>query len=259
MRGAKTDSIEVGKTTFYNDQGIQALLPGDTLSVRGTFYESFPGGTNVNKSGTYNIVYSVTDPCGNFDSVVRTVKATDHTPPVISLKGPNLSSVCQWSVYQDSGYIVSDNNNKKEEIKIDTFGNILTKGTGTPGNYFLKYKATDKSGNATYSESRNVFVIPRGQGNCLSGFSDIADMEKYISIYPNPDNGQFTISSQCPIETDIKINISNTLGKEIFTSENKALKQNPISIDLSHEADGIYYINLTSNSGNMTKKILVRH
>jgi len=261
-KGLPIDSINAvgnGQTNKYNDPGAyfyDNITIIDT-SKNGSFYENFPGGINVNKLGSYQIIYYLTDKCGNKDSSIRTVNVVDHLPPVITLKGSGISSICRWASYKDSGYIVSDNYSKVSDIKIDTFGTFVSSGTSTPGNYFLRYKATDKSGNVAYSDVRNIFVIPEYEGDCVSGISNSAELEKSVSIYPNPGNGIFTIVFSNPIQKEMKISIQNALGQLMLSSPNLITGNEKIVVDLNSQPSGIYFVKIDSGNRMVTKKIIL--
>lgn len=72
-----------------------------------------------------------------------------------------------------------------------------------------------------------------------------------FSIFPNPSNQEFNISIS--ENTNISINITNTLGQKIYSinNVNKNLK-----LDCSNWENGIYYINVSSNGANKTYKFI---
>jgi hypothetical protein len=73
-----------------------------------------------------------------------------------------------------------------------------------------------------------------------------------FSIYPNPVQNQFILSSEFPIEELI---LSNSLGEKIelnYKLENKA-----IHFDCSNLVTGMYYLTFQSKSKLCTKKISV--
>jgi len=63
-----------------------------------------------------------------------------------------------------------------------------------------------------------------------------------IAFYPNPTNGKLTIESkELPIEN---IEIYNIYGRNVDTLRATSLQDNTISIDISHLANGIYYLKI---------------
>ena len=74
-------------------------------------------------------------------------------------------------------------------------------------------------------------------------------------IYPNPTtDGLFTIENNSLSSHSI-YTISNLVGKIIYSKEIES--SNFINIDLSNEANGIYFLNIKNDSGSSTKKITI--
>ncbi|MBI4946656.1 MAG: M4 family metallopeptidase [Bacteroidetes bacterium] len=74
-----------------------------------------------------------------------------------------------------------------------------------------------------------------------------------ISVFPNPSNGIFTISSFLS-DKNINLKIENVLGEEIFHSE---MLSNSLQVDLRKETNGIYFIEINSENGTTNKKIII--
>ncbi len=75
----------------------------------------------------------------------------------------------------------------------------------------------------------------------------IADSD--IKIYPNPSNGNLFLSCSNFIN---EVVVTDILGKEILT-----IKPNSKNLNLQINNLGIYFINVRTNKGNTTKKIIV--
>lgn len=76
------------------------------------------------------------------------------------------------------------------------------------------------------------------------------DLGYVVSIYPNPSDGQFTISGDQLIGTEL--NVFNTVGELVYE---KTVNSNTVVIDLSNHSTGIYILEITSESGTKTTKI----
>lgn len=73
-----------------------------------------------------------------------------------------------------------------------------------------------------------------------------------VTLFPNPGNGIFSISSS---EEIAEIEILNMIGEKIYTQH---LSASQTTIDLSEKPAGIYMIQLKNNSGKIiTKKISI--
>ena len=74
-----------------------------------------------------------------------------------------------------------------------------------------------------------------------------------VNIYPNPNNGVFTIKSIKEINS---IEIVDIIGKSIFSINNQNL--NFINVDLSKETKGIYFVKVSFNEGELLKKVICK-
>ena len=74
-----------------------------------------------------------------------------------------------------------------------------------------------------------------------------------VLIYPNPSNGEFTIS----------IAEGQLQSIEIFTVAGKAVNYiqqsngSAVEIDLQEQASGVYLIQITTDQGSVTKRLIV--
>jgi len=74
-----------------------------------------------------------------------------------------------------------------------------------------------------------------------------------LSIYPNPNNGIFTLNVKAK---NVLVEIMNTQGQVVLTKNNVNTNQ---QIDLSNNAKGIYFVTVTSNEAVTTQKVIVQY
>jgi len=72
-----------------------------------------------------------------------------------------------------------------------------------------------------------------------------------LTMYPNPAQDVLHILS----ENKVDVVITDLLGQEVLS---QARVKNDESIDISHLAAGVYFVNLTQNSTTITKKLIVK-
>lgn len=75
-----------------------------------------------------------------------------------------------------------------------------------------------------------------------------------IRVYPNPNNGNFTLSVD-NVKSDISVNIYNVLGELVSSIETNPLKSFYV-IDLN-AANGIYFVKVTNGGLISTQKITI--
>jgi hypothetical protein len=81
-------------------------------------------------------------------------------------------------------------------------------------------------------------------------------LENSFIIYPNPNNGYFSLSRSSELNQKIaKLIVTDIVGKVVFENNNFFLPQN---IDLSSEPKGLYFVKLLDidNNLNINKVIL---
>ena len=82
------------------------------------------------------------------------------------------------------------------------------------------------------------------------------NINKFISIYPNPTNGKFCIDLKEP-KSKMEVEIYNVLGQKIYKSSTRSpLPLN--EVDLSSHPKGVYLIKINDSKNNYTEKILVQ-
>ena len=78
--------------------------------------------------------------------------------------------------------------------------------------------------------------------------SDSFVLSKF-DVYPNPINNQLNIQLQNNLELK-KVTIYNQLGQ--FIKE-----ENKLTIDVSQFSKGLYYVEIITNKGKATKKVVI--
>jgi hypothetical protein len=78
------------------------------------------------------------------------------------------------------------------------------------------------------------------------------DFGEYFSVFPNPSNGFFKIYSF--FDSKVDVDIYNLEGKKMYSADVDQLETKEVHLDVR----GLYFIGLTSNSGEVThKKVLI--
>lgn len=85
------------------------------------------------------------------------------------------------------------------------------------------------------------------ESSCLLGISD-TDLNKSVALYPNPVSEflQISIFGGFAIK---RIAVFSILGEQLITSTNKR-------VSFSGLANGIYFVEITTNKGGVTKKVI---
>lgn len=78
-----------------------------------------------------------------------------------------------------------------------------------------------------------------------------------IQVSPNPSNGIFNIQGSLVNQSNIKITVTDIRGSVIYESSKQTDSLNE-SINLNNVVSGMYLLNITSEFGSTTEKIIVR-
>jgi len=150
INGATPVTVLLNST--YTDAGATALdnVDGDiTSKITKT------GGVNTAATGTYSIIYSVSDTAGNAASTTRQVIviASDTIAPIITINGANPMDIIKTLPYTELGATAMDN--VDGSVSVTTTGSV---NTAVVGSYIITYTAKDSSNN-TATDTRVVNVI----------------------------------------------------------------------------------------------------
>ena len=83
------------------------------------------------------------------------------------------------------------------------------------------------------------------------------EAENMFSVYPNPNNGEFTVSVKLDKQADVKIRVINMIGQEISNRMITNTVGGTYTMDLSAQPNGIYFVEIKSNNSILVKKINV--
>ncbi|MFL5764702.1 MAG: T9SS type A sorting domain-containing protein [Bacteroidia bacterium] len=116
---------------------------------------------------------------------------------------------------------------------------------------FYGWNAEGTGTSGTFSIDNVNFV---GSSTLATGVSEKNPVS--LSVYPNPSNGIFT-ADLGNTNGKSEIQVYNILGKVIYSKEVSA--NGKMSIDLSGEANGSYFMNVKNAAGTTTRKIIINN
>lgn len=78
-----------------------------------------------------------------------------------------------------------------------------------------------------------------------------------VELYPNPAKGEAYLNLNLIKPSDLNVSIYNSLGAEVATYSYNGFASGVIRLDISNLAKGNYVVNVRSNEGVVTKKLMV--
>lgn len=101
------------------------------------------------------------------------------------------------------------------------------------------------------TDNSNGFKLPTELGNSIN---DVINQES-IDIYPNPSNGKFKINASYNLQK-VAYKLIDISGKELPVST-KIINENEVEFDAINLNSGIYFLNIKSEKGSISKKIVI--
>jgi hypothetical protein len=95
--------------------------------------------------------------------------------------------------------------------------------------------------------------------NNVLGVNDGAN-DLMVSVYPNPAKERLSIRTGETFKGNTRIEISDLLGKTVYADEVSGMRANSsYSVNTTDFKDGLYILKLSSETGSVSKKIVIRH
>ncbi|MBK7528206.1 MAG: DUF5011 domain-containing protein [Sphingobacteriales bacterium] len=250
--------IEIQPGGTWEDPGYIAIDNVDG------FVEVVIGGQvpNLEVPGSYTITYTATDKAGNKFECSRVVKVADTQAPTITLSGPG-TIIWPCNVpYTDPGYSAFDNIDGDITQYVILSGKVCYTCSGT---YTITYSVTDAAGN-TATVTRNV-IIPDGCTNCSEPELECVEFgtgidnhntlpQNSISIYPMPVSNTLNVQFNTMVG-NISLDLYDAAGKVVTSIYGNTAVNKVLTIDLSNQPAGVYFVSATSSQGNTTQKVVV--
>jgi len=80
-----------------------------------------------------------------------------------------------------------------------------------------------------------------------------------LNVYPNPNNGEFSLQLNAVQDEIVTIRVVNELGAVVYSKDNISVRETmTLSINLQDKAAGIYSLIVSSDKGMINKKIVVK-
>jgi|GEM_PF-2520578 len=200
-----------------------------------------PGG------GPVRAIYKLTNGCGS-DSVRFRIRVNVPAGPIVGQSTVCLDSIVRFTDTARGGlWTMSDTT-----ILGSPFG---PGGPGGPGGIYmglavgttvLYYNVANACG--SYSDSMNVSVI-----NCdTTSAVPVVTLNKAINIFPNPNQGTFTVAL-AGYSTTADCAVYNLIGEKVASfTVSPGTKQ-----DVNISMEGLYFVTITSGTEKVTSKVVV--
>lgn len=198
-------------------------------------------------AGAVTITYAVTNSCGSADTTFAIT--VTPLPDAGSITGAD--SICiadTATLYNTAGSgLWSTSNAAVASVSSTGVASGVTGGSAT-----ISFTATNSCGSA--SSTHTIFV--RALVDCPDDVIALHNLGKTLSLYPNPNNGQFVIGLSAH-ESDVVISVIDMHGRTIKTINITDNKLTEIPVDLNRFAAGIYMLKVQVGNTVYNRKVVV--
>ena len=154
---------------------------------------------------------------------------------------------------------------EQNDPQLATAGN-LTSGAYTVTANAAAWTAQTASLNAFIGQPEVLVMFRAASGNGNNLFIDDINItstvglaenaaNQQINVYPSPTNGQVTVDLSA-VKTTATITVTDESGKVISVHDN-IKNTNALKLDISGQQDGVYYIQIDTNSQRIIKKVVL--
>ena len=101
----------------------------------------------------------------------------------------------------------------------------------------------------------NIGEVCKGNFQGITPNNSLSEMR----IYPNPAMESVNIQVASSKNEQVRLTISNLLGQVVYTESTQLYNGiNYMKVNVSNLKSGVYVVNVKSNSGSTTQKLIVR-
>jgi hypothetical protein len=89
-----------------------------------------------------------------------------------------------------------------------------------------------------------------------NGIAHYANLNS-LSVYPNPNNGNFVLNYTTSSNAVVKISVTDILGQEVYAAQQNNTGRTVQEINLSNAVSGTYFVHVQGSDINYVQKIMV--
>lgn len=248
--------VVAGSHTFYAVAQNYVELDGNGIaSIYGNLTVQFIPSTSSIILESQSFSTSWTDVTTTTDFAQVTINPSSSGKAIVHFDGACASDVGDRIVLAASDALFWQPNDGNVNVEVpntdqnhNSFSHTrvypVTSGSHTFYALAQNYVETDGDGNAAISGILTVEFVP----DATNGLDEGADLN--IEIFPNPTNDKINIIGLSPSSI---VNVHSVSGEQLFS---KTVMQETVSIDLSKQNSGVYFVQIISQNGTAVKKVV---
>jgi hypothetical protein len=265
--GASITGLSVENNIFYNNRQNspkyeidiisneirQNNLTNSPLFVSSSDFHLMAGSAAIDAGKNVGLPYFGTAPdIGAFETSDGEIHL--NQPPIVSIISPTKGNSYKAPATVSIDIEATDQDGTISKVELFNGAIKIGERTTAPfsftlkdlpeGSYSLKAVATDNLESTGTSLALEVQV------------SSYNETREYFNLYPNPNDGRFSINFTSPLVAEnYTITIFNLIGRTVYREE-LSKDNNVRQFDLSHLNPGIYIVTITTNEILLTQKFI---
>ena len=259
VEGDNNIFFNVNSTAFQVGSIVCNEYPSGNVNV------AIPDGAGANQAGT--VVFNTLNiPDSGIISKMKISLDITHSyigDLIIQLQHPNgVDFTNVWARTCNSGAFGNISVTLEDDLPVISCASPTT-GSYAPANPLSVFNGLEMSGDWTIALVDNY----NGDVGTLNNWSlefcmpaglsiDESELEN-LSIYPNPNNGEFNIGFNPKSGDDIKVEVFDIRGRAIFSNVFDNVGRFDEVIKLNNAQSGVYILMILDGSQKVTKKIIV--
>jgi len=168
----------------------------------------------------------------------------------------------QWE-----GVLVKFENATCTNPELNNYGEVEVNDGSGPAildDYLFKYPAFTLNDVYTVTGvvnySYGAFKLNPRDANDITNVTGISNnsLAENISVYPNPGNGQLSISLNNALSGDVTVRIMDITGREVYRHVFSNVMNQVLPVDISNEPSNLYFISISDAHNTVVKKFMKR-
>jgi PKD repeat protein len=116
------------------------------------------------------------------------------------------------------------------------------------GTYTVTLTVTGPCGTDTYTQVITITQV---------GMQD-TDLANTLSLFPNPNNGQFTLSFNFEKAKDVTVEVLDVTGRIVYSDKQNGITTYNKQIGIENADQGMYLVRIITTEGVVTQKIIIQ-